>query len=111
MTRQATLMSYKVYQGCLENSAFNEAVSQTRITGRNIDAARQVMVDGKTIVEVADALGITRVSLTTVCRKILEKTKKQDWVVLNVQVPKQLRAHLLLLVNQAIEDYSEGETS
>lgn len=111
MAKKARRMSFKIYQGCLNETDFNLAVSQTRITERNIDAARQIMVHGKTVVEMADELGTTRVAVTTLCRKILEKTQQKDWVLLNVQVPKELRAQLLSIINQAIEDYSEGETS
>jgi len=63
-----------LYPGSMTAREFEKAVKQVRVSPTKLDRARRVLVDGKTVREVADSDGVT---LHPVYRAVREVTARQ----------------------------------
>lgn len=102
-------MSWLVYQNSLSEAEFEAAAKRTRVSEKNIAAARRIMVDGESVKDVATDLQVSTVSVTTVCRRILEQSPKSSWVILRTSVPAELHDTLLSFINQKIEEHGAAK--
>ena len=72
----------------LSEDQFNLAVSRlTRMSERNIELAKRVLVDGETLVSVSEEADIAPPTLSGVIRRIKEKVVPKGWRMVSVLLP------------------------
>ena len=75
----------------LTDDMFNSAVSQlNRMTDRNIELARRVLVDGEVLASVANEAGIAPPTLSAAIRRIKDKAIPRGWRMVSVLLPEHL---------------------
>ena len=75
----------------LTDDMFNSAVRQlNRMTDRNIELARRVLVGGEVLASVANEAGIAPPTLSAAIRRIKDKAIPRGWRMVSVLLPEHL---------------------
>lgn len=93
---------------------FEVAVAETRIRSEElVDAARALLVDGESAVEIARRLGISDPSKINRAAASVEKAwgaicEKRGWSFVAIALPKRLMKAMLLVQAEEIADYQKS---
>jgi DNA-binding CsgD family transcriptional regulator len=85
------------------------AAEASRMTPRNIELVRQVLVEGKPVSQVASAAGISRVTLNKAVSKIKKLAIPEGWRVVTLTLPEAVAEGVEQMELEAYKDYLEAQ--
>ena len=92
----------------LDAADFESAVHGLRISDENVARARRVLVDGESLLAVAEDTGVSAGVLSRVVWKILDAAIPPGWRRVSVTVPEEMAQKIEDMERQAKEKYWSG---